>query len=139
MSYSRASFSLVGCGRHPPHAGRARLASAARILLILGTSSVDSLACPIWVNRVGPSKQQLRPTSDSDQTGASQRSDALCCQEATHALQQNHVIVLRQDPFTPFGLAGQHRGYPERREESPGSDAGSSPRRAPPDGLVRSH
>src|SRR6516162_2149888 len=42
-------------------------------------------------------------------------------------------------PFIPFGLARQHRGYRECREGSPGSDAGSSPRRAPPDGLVRLH
>src|SRR6201993_776762 len=36
----------------------------------------------------------------------------------------NHVIVLRQDPFIPFGLERQHRDYRECREGSPGSDAG---------------
>ena len=54
-------------------------------------------------------------------------------------LQQNHVLVLREDPFIPFGLERQHRGYWECREGSPGSDAGSCPRRAPTDGLVRLH
>ena len=57
----------------------------------------------------------------------------------THALQRNHVIVLCQDPFIPFGLERQHRGYRECREGSPGSDAGSCPRPAPTDGLVRLH
>ena len=42
-------------------------------------------------------------------------------------------------PFIPFGLERQHCGYRKCREGSPGSDAGSCPRRAPPDGLVRLH
>jgi hypothetical protein len=48
----------------------------------------------------------------------------------------NHVIGV-QDPFIPFGLERQHRGHRECREGSPGSDAGSCPRRAATDGLVR--
>ena len=51
----------------------------------------------------------------------------------------NHVIVLGQDPFIPFGLERQHRDYRECRKGSPGSDAGYCPRRAPTDGLVRLH
>ena len=39
----------------------------------------------------------------------------------------------------PFGPGPQHRGCRECQEGSPGSDAGSCPRRAPTDGLVRSH
>src|SRR6476659_11448088 len=52
---------------------------------------------PRWVNRVGPSRQQLRPdvrfTSNSDQTAASQRSDAMC-QPLHFALQE------KQQPFS---------------------------------------
>ena len=49
------------------------------------------------------------------------------------------VLVDASGLIAPFGLERQHGGHRPCREESPGSDAGSSPRRAPPDGLVRSH
>ena len=46
MSYSRASFSLVGCGRHPPPMQVALawlLRRSPNIMLIPGTSSVAHL------------------------------------------------------------------------------------------------
>jgi hypothetical protein len=46
------------------------------------------------------------------------------------------AIVLHQESLHSLGLVRQHRGYRECREGSPGSDAGSCPRRAPPDGYA---
>ena len=51
----------------------------------------------------------------------------------------NHLIVDASGLIIPFGLERQRRGYRECREGSPGSDAGSCPRRAPTGGSVRLH
>jgi hypothetical protein len=52
--------------------------------------------CLSWVIRVGPKQAAASPdvrfTSDSDQTGASQRSDALC-QSRHFAPQQNRPLL----------------------------------------------
>src|SRR5712671_7176608 len=59
--------------------------------------------------------------------------------QRTHAPQQNHVIVLRQDAFIPFGLERGHRGSRECREGSRGGDAEPPPRHVLTGGSVRLH
>jgi hypothetical protein len=105
MSFSRASFSLVGCGRHPPCRARSP-GFAARLLLILGTSSVDSLACPIRVNSGGDDRGDLAAHVRTAPKSGPPMSRLMVVGIATISLQF-------------FLLGGVCTGYPHLRSAGP--------------------
>jgi hypothetical protein len=83
--------------------------------------------------------RHVRSIPDSDRI-ADILGRQLCAKATDSSTAANHVIAVDTSRLIiPFGFERERRGCRGCRKGSPGSDAGSCPRRAPADGLVRLH